>query len=180
MTYPIPTSEPQTLRAGDSWQWIRADLSDYPASTWSLVYHFRNASAFFDINASASGDAFAVDVVPATTAALTPGRYDWYAFVSDGTDRHQVGSGATEVLADVATGAAFDGRQWAQRMLDYVEAALENRATKDQLDLINATISDQGITRDRAGLITLRSQLEVEVKRVNGTGTLKRIVTRFG
>ena len=180
MAYEIPTTEPTSARAGDTWQWVRTDLSDYPASTWSLVYHFRNATDYFDVSASADGDTFAVDVDPATTGPIAAGRYDWFAFVSAAGERYQIDAGAITVLADVASAAAFDARGWSRRMLDYVEAALENRATEDQLDLINATIADRGFTRDRAGLLTLRSQLETEVKRAEGTGgKLQRIVTRF-
>ena len=180
MAATIPTTEPDSLRAGDTWQWRRDDLSDYPASTWSLVYHFRNADQYFDVNAGADADAFLISVPAATTATRTPGRYTWYAMVTDGTDRFNVDEGSVELLADVSAAAAYDGRNWSRRMLDYVEAALESRASADQLDLINATLADEGYTRDREGLIRLRSALEIEVKRTEkGVGALRRIVTRF-
>ena len=168
------------LRAGDTWQWRREDLSDYPASTWTLTYYFRNASNYFNVVASADGDAHAIEVAAATTAAFVAGRYYWYAMVTDGTDRFGVDEGVVQLGADVSAAAVYDGRSWSRRMLDYVEAALENRATEDQLDLINATLADEGYTRDRSGLITLRSKLETEVKRaeLNNNG-LRRILARF-
>ena len=50
-------------------------------------------------------------------------------------------------------------------MLDAIEAALESRASTDQLDLVNATLEARSIQRDRAGLIVLRSQFQAEVRR---------------
>lgn len=182
MGYTVPTSEPSQLRSGDTWQWRREDLSDYPASTWTLTYYFRNASGYFDVAASADGDLFAVSVAAATTAAYTAGWYDWYALVSAGTERYQIGTGRIEVLADVSAAVAFDGRGWARRMLDLVEAALLGRATSDELDLINATMGDRGLSRDRGGLIALRSQLKTELAATEpGYADGKsRILVRFG
>jgi len=39
----IPTNEPSTIIAGDTWQWSRRDLSDYPASSWTLEYYLLKA-----------------------------------------------------------------------------------------------------------------------------------------
>ena len=74
----IPTSEPDSLRIGDTWQWRREDLFDYPASAWTLIYYFRNATSHFDVTASADGSYFAVTVAKATTAALAA-KYPLYA-----------------------------------------------------------------------------------------------------
>ena len=179
MTHPTPTTEPAELRAGDTWAWRRSDLSNYPAPTWSLSYLFRNAANNFDIAAAADGADHLVSVAPAASAAFPAGSYHWYAFVTDGVDKHQVDAGALEVLPDISAAAAYDGRSWAKRVLDAVEAALENRATADQLDLINATAETGGFTRDRMGLLTMRSKFQLEVNRVNGTGGARRIVARF-
>lgn len=181
MAHQIPTTEPAELRAGDTWQWRRDDLADYPASAWSLTYHFRNAAGDFDVNASADGDSFAVNVAKATTGALTAGKYHWYAFVDNGTERYQVDAGELEVLADVAGAGPYDGRKFAQRMLEAIEARLEGRASDDQLDLIAGTAEGLGYTREpgRDGLLAMRSQFALEVKRVNGTGGARRIVASF-
>jgi hypothetical protein len=182
MAFTVPTTEPAALRAGDTWVWRREDLGDYPASTWTLTYYFRNATSHFNVTASADGDAFAVEVAGATTAGYAPGKFDWFAFVSDGTDRHQVGEGRFEVKPDVANAVPYDGRTFARRMLDYVEAALENRASSDQLDVIEAQLDMRKIKRGEGGLLALRSQLEIEVKREDAArlGENKsRILVRF-
>ena len=164
MTAAVPTSEPTSLRAGDTWAWTRT-LADYPASAWTLTYYFRNAAAHFDVVATADGDDFAVAVAKATTATLVPGDYDWTAFVSSVTERYQVGTGRTAVLPDISNAYPHDGRSFARRMLDAIELALESRATSDQLDLINATLENRSIARDKAGLMTLRREFQAEVAR---------------
>ncbi|MCU0810129.1 MAG: hypothetical protein MUE59_03685 [Thiobacillaceae bacterium] len=163
MAFTVPTTEPTALRAGDTWAWRREDLGDYPASVWTLNYHFRNASSHFDIAATADGDAFAVSVASATTATRPPGWYDWFALVTDGTSRHYVAEGRCEVTPDIANPVPYDGRTWARRMLDYVEAALESRASSDQLDVIEAALDMRKIKRGEGGLSKFRDQLKSEV-----------------
>ena len=53
MAQSIPTTEPTRLRAGDTWQWRREDLSDYPATAWTLTYWFRNSTDHLDVSAAA-------------------------------------------------------------------------------------------------------------------------------
>jgi hypothetical protein len=184
MAASIPTTEPSSLRAGDTWQWRREDLTaDFPASGgWSLKYYFRNASAKFDITATADGDAFAVAVPKATTAARARGDYDWIAVVESATERYEIDRGMLEVEHDYATDAVYDDRSFARRMLDAIEAALLNRASSDQLDMIDVAMADRKLSRDKAGLITLRSQFKAEAKReeqaANGISS-SRVMVRF-
>jgi hypothetical protein len=180
MAASIPTTEPAELRIGDTWQWRREDLSDWPASVWTLSYHLRNASAYIDITAAADGDAHSVSVPAATSATYSAGDYEWVAFVTDGSDRFQAGTGRVKLTANVALAAAYDARGFARRMLDAVEARLESRATADQLDMIELQLEDRQLQRDRGGLIKLRSQLIAEVRREEGTGGRPtRIQVRF-
>jgi hypothetical protein len=183
MAVSIPTTEPTTVRAGDTWQWRREDLAaDYPASSWTLKYYFRNASNKFDITASADGDAFAVTVAKATTAGRASGGYDWVASVESATQRFDIGTGRLEVKHNYALDRSFDDRSFARRMLEAIEAALLDRASSDQLDLVNAALGDRSLQRDKAGLITLRSQFLSEVRREEKAGKGGdggRIVVRF-
>ena len=182
----IATTEPTSLRIGDTWQWRREDLSsDYPASSWTLKYHFRNASTYFDVTAAADGAYFAVEVAKAVTALKLAGEYTWVAVVSDATYRFEVDSGTITLLPDYATAAAYDGRSWAAKLLAAVEAELTTRGSSGQLDLVNAQLEGRGLTRDASGLIKLRSQLVGEVKREGaaaataaGTGR-NRLLVRF-
>ena len=158
----IATTEPTFLRAGDTWAWTRT-LADYPASAWTLTYYFRNATAKFDVAATASGDSYAVTVAKALSGK-TPGWYDWTAFVESATERHQVDAGRIQILQNVAADAVYDGRTFARKMLDAIEAALESRATGDQLDLITAGTGDRNIGRDKDRLMQLRMQFRLEVR----------------
>lgn len=140
MTASIPTSEPSTLRAGDTWAWTRS-LSDYPASAWTLKYQFKSAAGGFSITATADGDDYAVSVGAATTAGYHSfrGAMSWIAWVEGGSsEKYTVDTGTITIDPDYRNGtstAAFDDRTHAQIVLDAIEAVIEGRATKDQDEL---------------------------------------------
>lgn len=124
----IPTTEPESIRAGDTWRWTR-ELSDYPAGTWTLKYRFRNASAGFEITAGADGTTHSVSVAASTTTGYAAGGYNWIAWVESGDDKFTVAEGVTQVLADfraTAATAALDARTHAQKMLAAIEAWIES------------------------------------------------------
>jgi hypothetical protein len=181
------TTEPRELRAGDTWQWRRDDLADYPAPAWVLTYYVRSSAQYFDIVAAADGAAHSVTVAKATTATRFAGEYDWIAVVSSATERHEIGRGRLTVLPDFSAAVALDARSFARKLLDAVEAALLGRATVDQLDVIDATFADRGIKRSDGGLIKLRSQLLAEVRREENAEAMRqglpsrnRLLVRFG
>lgn len=167
-----PTTEPTSLRAGDTWAWQR-DLADYPASTWTLSYHFRNAASKFDITATADGDLHAVSIAKATTALRAAGWYDWIAVVTSATERHEVNRGRTQILPDFAPDAVYDARTFARKMLDAVETALLGQASAQQLDLVEATLADRAMKRDKAALMALRSALRQEVAAEDNRNRIK-------
>jgi len=182
MAATTPTKEPTSVRAGDTWAWRREDLSDYPASVWTLTYYFRNADYHFDVAATADVDAFAISVPAATTAPYPAGTFDWMAVVTYGTDRYQIGSGVLRVLPDLSVAANYDARSFARQMLDAVEAALLSKASAQQMDLIKAQLEARSVEYSPANLISLRSRLLTEVKReesiANGTD-VRRVMVRF-
>src|SRR6185436_18757049 len=118
----IPTNEPEEMRAGVTWEWRREDLStDFPASGgWSLKYWFKKEGAVpgnFSIDATASGAFFAVSVLAATTAA----------FVTKATDIRQVDTGRMVILPRYDQVANLDDRSHARKVLEAIEAVIENR-----------------------------------------------------
>lgn len=128
----VLNNEPTEAVSGDTWLWTR-DLADYPAGTWTLTYYFKNRTQEFTIAATADGTTHVVAAAKATTAAYQPGEYHWTAVVDDGAERKTVERGTLIVLPDpAATGAGYDGRTHARKVLDAIEAVLENRATMDQ------------------------------------------------
>lgn len=128
----LQSNEPLSLVAGDRWQWRRDDLSDFPASAWTLTYYFKSPTAQFNVAATASGEAFAVDVLPETSAAIAAGIYEWRAYVSISGDRREVDRGVLTVDVNFASSAIIDTRSHARKVLAAVEAVIEGRATKDQ------------------------------------------------
>lgn len=133
----IPVNEPPEARAGLTWQWRREDLSDdYPASSWTLKYYLKQlgtGGAHIEITATADGDLFAVLVAASTTQGYTAGKYSWAAVVTGGSSEvYEVDRGVLNVLARYDQANALDDRSHARKMVDAIEALLENRATIDQ------------------------------------------------
>jgi hypothetical protein len=175
----IATTEPTSLRAGDTWAWTRT-LADYPASAWTLTYYFRNATAKFDVVATASGDSYAVTVAKASSGK-TPGWYDWTAFVESATERHQVNAGRVQILPNVAADVVNDGRTFARRMLDAIEAILEGRATSSDIDRVSVGMEDRSHVQKPELLLPLRDRYRVEVRReemAQRAGSGSRILVR--
>jgi len=123
----IPTSEPQTLRAGDTWKWRREDLIAYPATAWTLKYRFKNAAGGFEVTATADGANHSVTVAAATTAAYAAGTYDFVAWVAYSGEEYTIASGRLIVEPDLrglSAAAALDGRSDMRRILDQLKAAM--------------------------------------------------------
>lgn len=166
MPVSIPTSEPLELRAGDTWQWRREDLLDYPAPTWALKYQFKNASGGFLVTASADGANHSITVAASTTTAYNEGRYDYIAWVESGAEKFTVRTGALQVLPDLRANAVanpLDGRSHARRVVEAIEAVIEGRATKDQEAY---TIAGRSLQRTPIEqLIMFRDRYRLEVRR---------------
>jgi hypothetical protein len=180
----IPKNEPFEARAGDTWQWRREDLSsDYPAPTWTLSYYFKNPTANFNFNAAADGVNFAVTVAKATTAAYAAGRYKWFAFVDNGTQRFEVDRGELEVLPNLAVAGNLDDRTHARKVLEAIEAVIEGRASKDQEEY---TIGNRSLKRtplEELAKMRIRYKQEAAAEEAadrlaNGYGSPRKIQIR--
>jgi hypothetical protein len=176
------TTEPTQIRVGDTLEWTKS-LSDYPATLWTLKYAFRNASNSFDITASADGTDHSVSVAAATTSAYVAGEYTWVGYVLDiatGLERHTVSSGNATVNPDLAVAGAVDGRTYAKRTLDAIQAVIENRASIDQQSY---TIHDRQLSRMSVDdLFRFREQFKGEVaaeEAAQSGVSAKRISTVF-
>jgi hypothetical protein len=181
-----PTSEPSSLRAGETWDWERT-LSDYPAAEWTLSYTFTNATAKIAITASADGDTHVVTVAKATTAAYAAGRYDGFAQVTDGTETYGVWSGVLEVLPDLASATAYDGRSVARQCYDALTAILTGRSSAEDWALVQASIGDRAQSLDQAELRKWLNFFAAQVKAeddalriARGEGLGRLFQVRFG
>lgn len=183
MSAPISTTEPTTLPAGDTAKWRRT-LPDWLASDgWALTYTLVNAATRITFTASADGDGHLVNVPAATTATWAPGAYTWRAQVSKAGEVYTVGTGIMHVLP--AFGAATDARTHAAKVLEAVEAYLENA---NNLAAAQYEIAGRSLRRHTLPeLLALRDRYRFELSRADaaqraaaGLAPRGRIAVRFG
>jgi len=169
-----PSQEPETLVVGDRWVWQRPDLvTDYPTDQYALTYEFHCDSGGggnhkFTVTASETSTAYVVEVSSVTTAGYNAHQYKWYAFITRTSDSQRVAvdNGITTLVVNYADSNA-DVRTHAKKVLDSIQAVIENRATVDQSSftiagrsLSRMTIDELFMVRDR-----YRAEYNEEVKK---------------
>ena len=169
-----PSQEPETLVVGDRWVWQRPDLvTDYPTDQYALTYEFHIDSGGggnhqFTITATETTLAYVVEVASTVTDNYTADQYKWYAFITRTSDSERVAvdNGMTTLVANFADTNA-DLRTHAKKVLDSIQAVIENRATVDQSSftiagrsLSRMTIEELFMVRDR-----YRAEFNEEVKK---------------
>lgn len=117
------------LYAGDS-IYFQETLSDYAG--WTLTYYLNGPEKIPITSTEDPSGLFTVDVSTTITAGYLPGHYTWTAVATSGTERDVLYNGVLEILPDPVNVAASDQRTHAQKVLEAIEAVLEDRATKDQ------------------------------------------------
>jgi len=135
-----PTQEPDVLVVGDRWTWRRPDLvPDYPTADYALTYEFHEDSGGggshkFAITATETTDDYIVEIASATTATYATGDFHWYAFITRTSDSERIAidDGYAKIELNFADTNA-DHRSHAKKVLDAIEAVLENRASQDQM-----------------------------------------------
>lgn len=186
MALDIPTSEPSSVRVGDTWSWSRS-LTDYPAPTWTLSYVLINGADKIAIIAAADGADHLITVAMATTAAYKPGKYHWASSVTDGVSRYTIEEGDIELQPDLAasTTSRYDARtSWAQLLaaMDTAIAAYGSKAWTQEYSLGNRTLkfrnnSDFLIMYDRARVEVAREEQAAKLARGMGGG--QRVMVRM-
>jgi hypothetical protein len=181
-----PEKEPSQLTVGDRWLWKRTDLgTDYPPASYSLKYALRrhDTGAEIEITASESGADYLVEVASATTALYAAGFYVWTAYIirSSDSERLALGTGTVELVANRdAAAETTDPRTHARKVLDAIEAVLENRATVDQEEYSFAGRSLKRMPIE--DLIkfrkTYKAEVDAEVLATSGAGG-RKLVMRF-
>ncbi len=166
MAATIPTKEPDIFVVGDTVKWNRTDLSDYPATTWTLTYYFYNSSKSFSVAATADGSTYSVVISATTSAGYTAGDYKWDAYVSYGTERYKVDTGYVTLKANsgaLTGGTGYDYSSTIKKIFDAIEAVIYGRASKDQSSY---TIAGRTLERTPiADLIRLRNFYKSELER---------------
>tara|TARA_R110001583_G_scaffold7833_1_gene38290 strand:+ start:1589 stop:2176 length:588 start_codon:yes stop_codon:yes gene_type:complete len=185
-----PGRVPQTLTVGDIWNWKREDIvSDYPPASYTLTYSFRLlSSAATEIALSSSvitesATAYTISVPDSTTVSYTKGDYTWQEYISNATDRIVLNTGFVTLEPNLDADTSDPRSFWA-KVLDAIEATIENRASIDQSSMSIAGRSLSRMTIDE--LLTLRDRARFETgKEINkariakGLGNSSTIKARF-
>tara|TARA_R110000803_G_scaffold141233_1_gene207699 strand:- start:2137 stop:2718 length:582 start_codon:yes stop_codon:yes gene_type:complete len=183
-----PSIEPNELQLGDFWAWKRTDLSvDYPTAAYSLSYEFNlvdgSTVSNFSITASESNNEYIVE--NSNTTSYSKGEHNWIAYITRSSDsaRIKIGEGFTDIQDNYATTTA-SVRSHAKKVLDAIEAVIENRATMDQSSMSIAGRSLSRLTVDE--LMTFRDRYKAEylkeIKKArisNGKNSGNEIKVRF-
>lgn len=185
MAFTIPEKEPVRIYAGDRLQWKRTDLSDFPATTWTLTYYLRSnipSAGQIDIVAAADGSDFEVDVDPTVSSEYVPGVYYWSGFVSSSGDRKLVAQGRLEILQNpTEITSPVDGRSQNRRILEAVEATIARRASSDMQRYVFQAIGRSVDKEPLADLLKLRDYYASLVKQEDDPTTArgKNVFVRF-
>ena len=186
------TKEPNTLVLGDYWSWKRDDLAtDYPVGTYALTYEFHSDSGGggtkkFTLTAVEADDTYYIESASSTTTGYAVGDYVWEAYITktSSSNRIMVDSGRTSITENLANTNA-DLRSHAKKVLDALEAVIENRATMDQSSMSIAGRSLSRMSVDE--LLTFRNRYkaeylkEIKLARIkNKQGSGNTIKVNFG
>lgn len=130
--------EPREIQRGETVRW-RRHFVGYPPSEFTLRYLIRGPGIGIDVPTVADGDAFVAEITSTQSASLTEGNYQWQAWlneIADPTKKYVAARGEIIVRPGFveADTSAVDTRSTAQKIVDALEAALLNSASRDQLE----------------------------------------------
>lgn len=185
MSASVPTSIPSTITAGDTARWQR-NAPDYPASAgWAITYWLVSPTLQLTFTSTADGDDHLIVVPAATTDDWVAGWYDFQEVVSKDGERFTLATGRIRVLPNFAAATSGrDARSHARKVLDALEAWLENRAnwaaefTVDGRDIRHIPVTELLVLRDRYRADVRREEMAANVAQGRPAGN--RILVRFG
>lgn len=174
---------PGRVTAGDLWTW-RADAlaGAYDPAGHALAYTLRPEAGGPVVDlalAIADSGGWRVEVAPAVTAAIEPGRYRLCALLTRASDgaRAVAAEALLAVAPDPATSTG-DGRSRNRRILDAIEATIEGRASKDAESY---SIEGRSISRTPLDVLhKLAGHYRRAVAREEGGGPIHIRQVRFG
>ena len=131
----VATSEPLSIIAGDSVEFTKNVSAYSPADGWVLSYVFINQSNRYEVTATDNGDGtHLTTITAATTATWQAGDYQFFAYVIKDAERYSVSAGSLIIKPDY-TSPKFDARTHVKKVLDALEAVIEEKASDDQMSL---------------------------------------------
>jgi len=170
------SSEPTEITQNTSVSWTKY-LSDFSPTEYALVYSFRAINFKLDKTATTDGANFLISLTPVETLTFPPGPLWWLSKASKGTDLYAVDDGMIQILPDLSQTASYDGRTFAEVMLDAIESILSKRATAGTVDLVSKTIGVENIDKRPDLLMQWRDKFKSEAMKDRGEG--QNILARF-
>ena len=184
-----PKEVPRSIVIGDLVQFKLTQYStDYPNTSHSMTFMARSgtgANVEFSIAASNSGDDYLFSASSAATSAFTAGLYHYQIEVLETSSNNRLilDQGELDVTVDLDVNAV-DPRTHAEKMLQKIEAVLENRA---DADVSSYSIAGRSLTKmTPEELLTWRDNYRREVKAYrrqldvkHGRKTSSTILMRF-
>ena len=171
--------EPTSITAGTTAEWSRTDA--YAYGLWTYQYVLTGPQQI-TVNATAAGGAVTAEVSASTTDSWPAGKYQWFLWRENGTQKHAVDTGYIEVRANpFGQTGSVDHSTHAERMLYAIEARLENRAVSDYEQY---SIDGRSLARiPVAELMRLRDKYRNEVarqkRREAGKQAPRRVIYRM-
>jgi len=175
--------------AGDSIELSREWTGYTQALGYTLQFTVTGTGGRVDAVVVADADCWLVTVTSAATLALAPGAYSIIEAATRAPDtRVSLLNSPLFITANALdqAGTASDQREFAERMLQAVEAIMEERATSDQIDLIAAQGATTSMQRDPMALLKLRDywtrQVQLATRRESiaaGRGNRRMIGVAF-
>ena len=184
-----PKEVPKSIVIGDLVQFKLTQFStDYPNTSHSMTFMARSgtgANVEFSIAASNSGDDYLFSASSAATSAFVAGLYHYQIEVLETSSNNRLilDQGELDVTVDLDVNAV-DPRTHAEKMLQKIEAVLENRA---DADVSSYSIAGRSLTKmTPEELLTWRDNYRREVKAYrrkldvkHGRKTSSSILMRF-
>tara|TARA_R100001460_G_C3541044_1_gene174460 strand:+ start:223 stop:804 length:582 start_codon:yes stop_codon:yes gene_type:complete len=183
-----PTEIPRSFTVGDFVQWKNTTLgTDYPNTAYTVTFLARSATGTsneFSVTATASDDDYLFTILSTTSDDYNEGHYHYQLEVLRNSDSARIIVDTGEIDVEPDLDVSSDPREHAEKMLNKIEAVLENRADGD---LSSYSIAGRSLTKMSPDeLLTWRDYYRREVKAIkrkidvkHGRKTSSTILMRF-
>lgn len=174
----------EILYAGDTIEWTESESSYSASDGWTLKYKLINSSTAISLTSIASGVDHKFSISSTTSKNWSAGKYQFKRYIIKGTESYTLNTGTVEIKPYIQEATSYDFRSHAQKVLDAIEAVIQNRATREQESI---TIAGRSLSRTPLpDLIKFRTQYQWEVfnekkaeKIAQGLNAGKRVLLQF-
>ncbi|PCJ55314.1 MAG: hypothetical protein COA79_20960 [Planctomycetota bacterium] len=124
---------PTLLIAGDTLSFTY-DISEYSSDDgYSATFLLNSSAQSYSVSSSGVGAEYSFSETSANTSSWVAGTYTYWIYISKTGEHHTIITDEIEIKANVVSGP-IDIRTHAQKVLDSINAVLENRAGQDYTD----------------------------------------------